>query len=197
MASMNPISGLLIGTLLSVSMVPSKSDLSSTAAASAQTAVNESRASLAPTLPSDGTSAPSTISGQMIDLTGFALDAQEAAKATAQAAAVQDSDQAPDVPATPRVPKRQILVFKATWCGACQLLNPAWPKLREVNWRIGEQNTDHFRLVDSDQHPDLISRYGITALPTIVLLENGREIDRTGQILNAVDLAEFYYGRLR
>lgn len=88
-------------------------------------------------------------------------------------------------------------MFKATWCGACQQLNGTWPALRRAKWRVGIQSTDHFRLVDSDQHADLVSRYRITSLPTMVLLENGREIDRSSQVLNAVDAAEFYYGRLR
>ena len=191
---MNPISGLLLGTLLSVSMVPSKSEMST--AASAQLAVSEARACLAMPAPNEFDSETPQLKGQLIDLAGFSLDAQPAAEATSQSNILQTSAETAK-PATPKVPKRQVLIFKATWCGACQLLTPAWPKLRRVDWRVGSSKTDHFRLVDSDEHPDLVSRYGITALPTIVLLEDGREIDRTGQVLNAVDLAEFYFGRLR
>ena len=193
---MNPISGLLLGTLLSVSMVPSKSDMSAAMAASAQLAVSEARACLAMPAPNELGSETPQLKGQLIDLAGFTLDAQSAAGATSQSNILQTSAEMAK-PATPKAPKRQVLIFKATWCGACQLLNPAWPKLRRVDWRVGSSKTDHFRLVDSDEHPDLVSGYGITALPTIVLLEDGREIDRTGQILNAVDLAEFYFGRLR
>ncbi len=191
---MNPISGLLIGTLLSVSMVPSKSDMST--AASARLAVSQARACLALPAAADDKSATAlkSLTGGVIDLASFALDAQPVTSSEPQADRVKKSAAEKQ---TPKVPRRQVLIFKATWCGACQLLNPAWPKLRRVDWRVGSARTDHFRLVDSDQHPDLISRFGITALPTIVLLEDGREIDRTGQILNAVDFAEFYYGRLR
>jgi thioredoxin 1 len=194
MASMNPISGLLIGTLLSVSMVPSKSEMST--AASAQLAVSEARACLAMPAPNELDSEPSQLRGQLIDLAGFSLEAQPAAETSSQSTILQTSAEMAK-PATPKAPKRQVLIFKATWCGACQLLTPAWPKLRRVDWRVGSSKTDHFRLIDSDEHPDLVSRYRITALPTIVLLEDGREIDRTGQILNAIDLAEFYFGRLR
>ena len=192
---MNPISGILIGTLLSVSMTPSKSDMGKATAVSAQLAVSQARASLALPAAKDGksTPAPKARKGNAIDLVGFALDAKPVADSKPKA----DKTKKSAAKKAPKPPKRQILVFKATWCGVCQLLNPAWPKLRRVRWRVGSSKTDHFRLVDSDEHPDLISRYRITALPTIVLLENGREIDRTGQILNAVDLAEFYYGRLR
>ena len=194
---MNSISGLLIGTLLSVSMAPSKSDMETSTAASARAAVSESRASLAQTPATSKKDTSKRAAGsQPIDLAAFALDARDSSKKSVETADLKKAAEKKK-PATPKVPKRQILVFKATWCGACQLLNPAWPKLRKVRWRVGNRKTDHFRLVDSDEHPDLISRYGITALPTLVLLENGREIRRTGRILNAVDLAEFYYGRLK
>ena len=91
--------------------------------------------------------------------------------------------------------KRQVLVVKATWCGACQVLNHEWPKLRKVRWRIGGTNTDHFQLIDVDANPDIAGRYGITQLPTLLLIENGKVIQRTGG-LNAKDMADFYYGRL-
>lgn len=91
--------------------------------------------------------------------------------------------------------KRKVLVVKATWCGACQALNSEWPKLRKVRWRIGGANTDHFQLMDVDANPNVVSRYGITQLPTLLLIENGKVIQRAGG-LNAKDLAEFYYGRL-
>lgn len=91
--------------------------------------------------------------------------------------------------------KRRVIVVKATWCGACQALNYEWPKLRKVRWRIGKADTDHFQLVDTDQDPGVVGRYGVTQLPTLLLIENGKVIDRAG-VLNAKDLAEFYYGRL-
>lgn len=92
--------------------------------------------------------------------------------------------------------KRQVLVFKASWCGACQSLKYEWPKLRDVRWRIGEKNTDHIQLVDADLHPDLMSQYGVASLPTLVLVEDGRELSRQGS-LGAKNIAEFYYGRLK
>lgn len=91
--------------------------------------------------------------------------------------------------------KRQVLVVKATWCGACQALRHEWPKLRKVRWRIGGTNTDHFQLIDVDANPDVAGRYGITQLPTLLLIENGKVIQRAGG-LNAKEMANFYYGRL-
>lgn len=92
--------------------------------------------------------------------------------------------------------KRKVLVFKASWCGACLALNNEWPALRKVRWRIGEKDTDHIQLVDVDQYPELMARYQIAALPTLVLIEDGRELSRHGS-LGAKSIAEFYYGRLK
>lgn len=92
--------------------------------------------------------------------------------------------------------KRRVLVFKADWCGACQQLSAAFPTLRKVRWRIGTKNTDHFQLIDVDRQPGLMNRYGVTSLPTVILLDGDKEIQRRG-VLNAIDLAELYYGRLR
>jgi thiol-disulfide isomerase/thioredoxin len=91
--------------------------------------------------------------------------------------------------------RRKILVFKATWCGACQALNHEWPSMRQVGWRIGSKLTDHIQFVDSDLRPDLVSKYRITALPTLVLIDDGQELSRRGS-LGARNIAEFYYGRL-
>jgi len=92
--------------------------------------------------------------------------------------------------------KRKILVFKATWCGACQALNYEWPSMKKVGWRVGEKLTDHIQLVDSDARPDLVSKYRITALPTLILVDDDKELSRRGS-LGARNIAEFYYGRLK
>lgn len=92
--------------------------------------------------------------------------------------------------------KRKVLVFKATWCGACQSLNDEWPRLEGAGWRVGDKLTDHIQLVDADQRPDLISRYGISSLPTLVLVDDDEEIARHGS-MGARNIAEFYYGRLK
>ncbi len=98
-------------------------------------------------------------------------------------------------PAKRKPLKRKVVIVKAAWCGACQALNYEWPKLRKVRWRIGGANTDHFQLIDVDANPDVVGRYGITQLPTLLLIEDGKVLQRAGG-LNAKDLAEFYYGRL-
>lgn len=91
--------------------------------------------------------------------------------------------------------KRRVLVFKASWCGACQGLNYEWPKLEAVHWKIGDSDTNHIQLVDADVRPDLLAKYGVSSLPTLLLVEDDKEIARHG-LLTAHSIAELYYGRL-
>ena len=44
-------------------------------------------------------------------------------------------------PAVPKTQRRRVLIFKASWCGACQALNHEWPRLRAVDWRVGTANS--------------------------------------------------------
>lgn len=96
----------------------------------------------------------------------------------------------------PKALKKRVLVFKASWCGACQALNYEWPKLEAVKWKVGNDETHHFQIVDADERPDLMSKYGVSSLPTIILVENDQEVARHG-LLGAFSLAELYYGRLK
>ncbi len=45
--------------------------------------------------------------------------------------------------------------------------------------------------VVSDKSPDLSMLYGIMSAPTLVLFENGKEIKRISNVLNAEEIEEF------
>ncbi len=96
----------------------------------------------------------------------------------------------------PKALKKRVLVFKASWCGACQALYYEWPKLEAVKWKVGNDETHHFQIVDADERPDLMAKYGVSSLPTIILVENDQEVARHG-LLGAFNLAELYYGRMK
>jgi len=91
---------------------------------------------------------------------------------------------------------RRILFFTAKWCCACQKLKKSeFPELIETNWKIGLRETDHIQIIDGDKHPELIEKYDIEYLPTLVLEVDGKVIDKRGY-LDAHEIAEMYYGRL-
>ena len=60
-----------------------------------------------------------------------------------------------------------VVDFSATWCGPCQRLKPVFEELAaEYDGKAT------FRTVDIDAEPEIADRYGIQAVPTIMIFEN-------------------------
>jgi thioredoxin len=81
---------------------------------------------------------------------------------------------------------RPVLVdFYAPWCGPCQLMAKI---LEQVNSEMKER----LRVVkiNTDNYPDLASRYQVQALPTLVLFKNGQPVDRIEGVMQAQKLIE-------
>tara|TARA_B110000196_G_scaffold111820_1_gene97153 strand:+ start:31 stop:276 length:246 start_codon:yes stop_codon:yes gene_type:complete len=60
--------------------------------------------------------------------------------------------------------------FSATWCGPCKTFKPI------MNEIVGEGHSVQF--IDIDQSQDLAAKYGVRSVPTVVIEENGIEVDR-------------------
>ena len=70
-----------------------------------------------------------------------------------------------------------IVDFKASWCGPCKMMERTTWKDEKVIETV--QSKAIPVLVDVDEQYELASRYGIEALPTIVVFdENGKELNR-------------------
>lgn len=60
-----------------------------------------------------------------------------------------------------------VIKFFATWCGPCKLYAPAFERAAA---RFPEAN---FYEVDLDESPEIKDKYGVMAVPTTIIVENG------------------------
>ncbi|MBM7643550.1 thioredoxin family protein [Streptococcus loxodontisalivarius] len=67
---------------------------------------------------------------------------------------------------------KTVFLFTADWCGDCQFIYPALPE-------IEAENPDFtFVQVDRDQHMELAQQWDIFGIPSLVVIEDGKEIGR-------------------
>lgn len=67
---------------------------------------------------------------------------------------------------------KKVLMFSATWCGPCRQSKPVFNNLKET--KTGYE----YQVIDIDENPVMATNFGVTAVPTFVVMEGDREIDR-------------------
>ena len=73
--------------------------------------------------------------------------------------------------------------FWAEWCGPCRMVAP------HVKDIAGEyEGKLKVAKMDIDSNPTIPGRYGIRSIPTLILLQNGREIARQPGAMGARDI---------
>ena len=66
-----------------------------------------------------------------------------------------------------------LLDFWASWCGPCRMASP-------VIDEIAEERSDIFvGKINVDEQRELAAQFGVMSIPTLVVLKNGREVNRS------------------
>jgi thioredoxin 2 len=81
--------------------------------------------------------------------------------------------------------------FWAPWCGPCRMVEPAVEKLaRDLAGRLKVAK------LNTDEEPSVQARFGVRGIPTLILLEGGRELDRVTGALPEPALRKWLAARL-
>ncbi len=66
-----------------------------------------------------------------------------------------------------------VVDFWAEWCGPCHAIAPAVEKLADEY-----AGRALVAKINADDYPEILSRYGIMGIPTLLYFKGGKEVDR-------------------
>lgn len=85
--------------------------------------------------------------------------------------------------------KETVLIdFWATWCPPCKMLSPIIDELSE------ELTDVKVCKINTDEEPELAGKFNIMHIPTMVIMEAGKEIRRTSGYMPKEDVKDFIRG---
>ena len=66
-----------------------------------------------------------------------------------------------------------VVDFWAEWCGPCHMITPAVQQL-------AKEYAERAQVVklNADDYPEILGRYGIMGIPTLIYFKGGKEVDR-------------------
>jgi thioredoxin-like negative regulator of GroEL len=80
---------------------------------------------------------------------------------------------------------KQLWYFTADWCAPCKALGPTMNRVSE-QIQVNKVNIDY--------EADVVQKYGVRNIPTVVLVENGQEVRRFSGNRSYNDVMSFVNG---
>ena len=75
--------------------------------------------------------------------------------------------------------------FYADWCGPCKMMGPVIDELAEEN-----QGTFKIGKINTDENPNSAKEYNVMTIPTILIIEDGKEVDRFIGVVSKKELQD-------
>ena len=65
---------------------------------------------------------------------------------------------------------KTIKYFSAKWCGPCRTFKPVMNEIASEGYSV--------QFIDIDQSPNMATQFSVMSVPTVIIEENGIEVDR-------------------
>ena len=78
---------------------------------------------------------------------------------------------------------KNVFYFTADWCQPCQKVKPIVEEMKKEGFQ--------FQMVDADYEQLLVKKFQVKSIPTFILLEDGKELDRTTGAKTRGELEDF------
>lgn len=80
--------------------------------------------------------------------------------------------------------KTVLIDFFADWCGPCKMLSPIIEQFAKENNEIKVVK------INVDDSPDLAVKYGVMSIPTLVVIKNGEEVNRSVGLIDKSEILD-------
>lgn len=80
--------------------------------------------------------------------------------------------------------KTVLVDFFADWCGPCKMLSPVIDQIAD------EQSDIKVCKVNVDAEPELAMKYGVMSIPTLVVIRNGKEVNKSVGLVSKEEILE-------